>query len=292
MKKITFLLLGLLVFASASAVEYQYSPLVKEGKKWVYFSSNDPSFYVGQLVNITEMNGHNYINYYVQGGVTTPEINLEEANSSPEFNYDVANLMAFFREEDKKVYIVYYNWVEDMDDGSIYYYEYVWGKYFDEATGESVVYDFNDVTDPYVYHNVNGEQPIFEGMDVEVTQEQLGDYMSNFYSIGENVVIAERCGVVKDPHANADMMLCPFEHRYQNGTLMFPKLAYIEEDGEIIYKGENYNAAMEYLNSSTITTVSGDCENVDSRIFDLQGRELKSVPEHGIYIQNGKKHIK
>ena len=38
---------------------------------------------------------------------------------------------------------------------------------------------------------------------------------------------------------------------------------------------------------STITT-----DKADSRIFDLQGRELKNVPEHGIYIQNGKKHVK
>lgn len=30
----------------------------------------------------------------------------------------------------------------------------------------------------------------------------------------------------------------------------------------------------------------------DNRIFDLQGRELQSVPEHGIYIQNGKKYVK
>ena len=30
----------------------------------------------------------------------------------------------------------------------------------------------------------------------------------------------------------------------------------------------------------------------DGRIYDLQGRELKSVPQHGIYIQNGKKHVK
>ena len=35
MKKIIFTLLGLLMVTSASAVEYQYSPLVKEGKKWV-----------------------------------------------------------------------------------------------------------------------------------------------------------------------------------------------------------------------------------------------------------------
>ena len=32
-------------------------------------------------------------------------------------------------------------------------------------------------------------------------------------------------------------------------------------------------------------------ENVDNRFFDIQGRELKTVPEHGIYIQNGKKVV-
>ena len=37
---------------------------------------------------------------------------------------------------------------------------------------------------------------------------------------------------------------------------------------------------------STILT-----DKADSRIFDLQGRQLNSVPAHGIYIQNGKKVI-
>ena len=39
-----------------------------------------------------------------------------------------------------------------------------------------------------------------------------------------------------------------------------------------------------------ITTIGTDY--VNGRIYDLQGRELKSVPEHGIYIQNGKKYVK
>ena len=40
-----------------------------------------------------------------------------------------------------------------------------------------------------------------------------------------------------------------------------------------------------------ISTIAVD-QPVDNRIFDLQGRELQSVPEHGIYIQNGKKYVK
>ncbi|MBR5640017.1 MAG: hypothetical protein IKW83_09680 [Muribaculaceae bacterium] len=39
-----------------------------------------------------------------------------------------------------------------------------------------------------------------------------------------------------------------------------------------------------------ISTIETD--KADNRIFDLQGRELKSVPENGVYIQNGKKYVK
>ena len=42
---------------------------------------------------------------------------------------------------------------------------------------------------------------------------------------------------------------------------------------------------------SAINTINTD-KATDNRIFDLQGRELQSVPEHGIYIQNGKKYVK
>jgi hypothetical protein len=40
-----------------------------------------------------------------------------------------------------------------------------------------------------------------------------------------------------------------------------------------------------------ISTVEVD-QQVDNRIFDIMGRELQTVPEHGIYIQNGKKYVK
>ena len=36
MKKLLFFLLGMLMITSASAAEYQYVPLVREGVKWEY----------------------------------------------------------------------------------------------------------------------------------------------------------------------------------------------------------------------------------------------------------------
>ena len=270
MKKITLFLLGLLVMTSASAVEYQYLPLVKEGKKWVYFDTRNPSyFYVGCLVNTTEMNGHSYINYYLQEGMMAPEMDMENAQ-----------LAAFFREEDKRVYCVYYNW-EEVDD-QIYYTQYEYAKYFDESTGENVIYDFNNVTDPYINH-YNDNQPLFEGLEVDVKQEQIGDYMPNVYSVGEDIVIAEQCGAVKD-YLNNDMMLKPFNHKYPNGNLLYRKLAYIEDNGKIIYKGENYEAAMEYLNSSAITTVTGDKQVTSVRYYNLAGVE-SAQPVKGVNIK-------
>ncbi|MBR5029738.1 MAG: hypothetical protein IKT03_02140 [Muribaculaceae bacterium] len=40
-----------------------------------------------------------------------------------------------------------------------------------------------------------------------------------------------------------------------------------------------------------IDTIEAE-QKVDNRIFDIMGRELQSIPETGIYIQNGKKYVK
>ena len=55
-----------------------------------------------------------------------------------------------------------------------------------------------------------------------------------------------------------------------------------------LYLTKNGNVIEEYTGISTIAVD----RPVDNRIFDLQGRELQSIPEHGIYIQNGKKYVK
>ena len=70
-----------------------------------------------------------------------------------------------------------------------------------------------------------------------------------------------------------------------------PMVLTLMKQGETVIQKSSIQAT--YVQGLTaISTVTGDSENADSRIFDLQGRELKSVPEHGIYIQNGKKHVK
>ena len=62
-------------------------------------------------------------------------------------------------------------------------------------------------------------------------------------------------------------------------------------DFELVYSAKDGIPMLKVTQNVTgISTITND--KVDNRIFDLQGRQLKSVPEHGIYIQNGKKYVK
>ena len=80
-------------------------------------------------------------------------------------------------------------------------------------------------------------------------------------------------------------------------------LEYTPEEGKeynVTFAKDNYQTATypadEVPETVVLEVVTGistiGVDGNDGRIYDLQGRELKSVPEHGIYIQNGKKHVK
>ena len=75
----------------------------------------------------------------------------------------------------------------------------------------------------------------------------------------------------------------------QTWNLNQPMVITLLKDGNTVTEKSRVPASFA-PDLSGISTVAAD--NADSRIYDLQGRELKSVPEHGVYIQNGKKYVK
>ena len=75
----------------------------------------------------------------------------------------------------------------------------------------------------------------------------------------------------------------------QTWNLNQPMIITLLKDGNTVTEKSRVPASFA-PDLSGISTVAAD--KADSRIFDLQGRELKSVPEHGVYIQNGKKYVK
>lgn len=75
----------------------------------------------------------------------------------------------------------------------------------------------------------------------------------------------------------------------QTWNLNQPMIITLLKDGNTVTEKSRVPASFA-PDLSGISTVAAD--NADSRIYDLQGRELKSIPEHGVYIQNGKKYVK
>jgi len=75
----------------------------------------------------------------------------------------------------------------------------------------------------------------------------------------------------------------------QTWNLNHPMIITLLKEGNTVIEKSRVPAtfAPEYSGISTVVA-----DKADRRIFDLQGRELKSVPEHGVYIQNGKKYVK
>jgi hypothetical protein len=68
-----------------------------------------------------------------------------------------------------------------------------------------------------------------------------------------------------------------------------PMVLTLSKQGNTVTEKSRTSAT--YVSSlSGISTITTD--KSDNRIFDLQGRELQIAPEHGIYIQNGKKYVK
>ena len=70
-----------------------------------------------------------------------------------------------------------------------------------------------------------------------------------------------------------------------------PMVLTLTKQGNIVVEKQRRNATYVPSSLNSISTINTD-DKVDGRIFDLQGHELKSIPEHGVYIQNGKKYIK
>ena len=65
-------------------------------------------------------------------------------------------------------------------------------------------------------------------------------------------------------------------------------LTYDEETKSLVADGNGMKSSNTFDGTGTIT----DSRYADTRIYDLTGRPLKSKPERGFYIQNGKKWLK
>ena len=205
-------LLGLLMTTSANAVAYQYVPLVREGVKWV-------EYYYNIIENTQSVTTYQFSENIEIGGniysmlYATPKVSNVTQDKIP---------VAYVREQDKKVYCIP---VEAMIYGCIL---------SNEDIGEYIIYNFNDITSPYT---------IEEELISPITTEQmlLGDNLVNLYNLGGTKRIAEGIGCLENVFYDPWPIVMP------DGS--HTSLAWFEDNGEILFKGECFDEAMYYLSS-------------------------------------------
>ena len=230
------------MMTSASADEYQYSPLVKEGKKWVEYYENTMDFTSGiiyyQFKGETEINGITYHNLYAT------------LNSDKIANETTP--IAYVREQDRKVFaIVNESNVVDFPQG--YYPLEIDRCQYDASSNEFFIYDFNDITSPYDTSGFAGE--------VNISQTDVNGQMVNIYSVPSNeiiyfddagmdkheFVVQEGVGTLHEVFINP----WPF---YPTNGLHF-NLAWVEDDGQYLYKGAFYDKAIQLVKQEYVPLV-------------------------------------
>ena len=286
MRQIVFTLLGLLMITSASAEDAEYYPLVREGVTWSHVSyqgDNDDQI--------------NYLYSYNCDGDTTVMDKNDEMKTYKKVVYrEYDNLknetfrvvLRGMREESKVVYVkdLYENRTElpmEYFFKPITLYPY-WSGWDDEANWfydewnnyENPTYDFNRETYLADDHSL---VHYFRKHYYATTAMVNGD-VHNAYFIHDgydiySATVIEGIGV----DSRSGDLLAP-----QFGLEETYALAWVEENGVIIYKGVMYDKAMEYLTATGVSTVAGDKQVKSVRYYNLAGVE-SAQPVKGVNIK-------
>ena len=237
MKKITLLLLSLLMLINAGATEYEYVPLVREGVVWEYVGTLQEhdayeclmegfpwhTLYRLEFNGTTTIDGLQYHNVY--------RTDYDEHGNAQE-----PYLVTYVREENKVVTAFMYN---EYDC-----YENYWWSI------PKTLYDFNkamflpdwscDGSEPdYLCNPIDYMNPLsVSSIELEVggttRKGYYIDHGSEYYSFKTIEGIGVDC--------NFGDLLVPYRN-YYTGTNPMAGLAAVYENGELVYKGCKYNRA-------------------------------------------------
>ena len=281
-KYLLTIVLSLLGMTQVVAQEYEYVPFVREGVKWVYWTHSIEDDYVvdGQIIpyykyHKLEIKGDTVIN-----GMTYKAMHKYSGHAIDEENDTVP---IYLREADRKVYGIvpdrkFYQdcRVSGFDVSNIVY----------DGT-EFVLYDFDSPETFYMdwYHALDMESIglSYDGIS-EITAGPYTCRRHTFSAYGLNAYLIEGIGF----DGGWGYTLCYFDFSASINHVDHC-LSHVIEDGEIIYKGINYDPNIRVgIDEVVEDKVS---RPLDPRYYDLMGRavgtEVPTTP--GIYIHQGKK---
>lgn len=342
MKKFSIIVLAMMGFAGgyAQETETDYVPMVREGVKWVYYTRSDPNRYhkLTRTEYYFEGNGQVNINrkkcwrkFSEDGGwlPTEPEL----VAYAEEHNKRV--YVSFTDDQAKRMRVPYFlQFINNLNG----YYD---GKYYGTgrqcATDEVVVYDFNDYAahlknaprmfDPATnmvkpFYGVYAQDVVtINGKRLKRYEIGLGNGFDVSQGMAETVIskmslrefaastitwpayVIEGYGAMFNISVNDTYAFFLAPSAGSLGRYYETYFSHIEENGEIVYKSENYdriqneikawgpngdgtgneNVAVEDLPVDTPADGSGP-------LYDLQGRVVTN-PAPGIYVRNGQKVV-
>ena len=288
MKKIILIsVIALLGITQMVAQEYEYVPFVREGVKWVYSYTNvdmidevmnrpaDPNLAYGTVYLTLELKGDTVIN-----GKTYKAMHKYYGDA---INTDNDTIPVYLREEDKVVYGI-------VPDGKTYA-DCPIGRFIHSLKNyiingeEFVLYDFQN---PVTFWNdvFYWDEETWEEESVIASSEiiQVGNHLAKKYVFLEGAdYVIEGIGV---DCLYSGYTLYPFKPKWVGANVQF-LFRYLVEDGEIVYKGMNY----EQLSEINEAVAERTRPMMDDNYYNLMGLPVgKDVPTTpGIYIHQGKK---
>ncbi len=254
MKKITFLLLGVLMMTSVNAEENEYVPLVREGVKWVYLFYEQthnikkvyPSYLYSLEINgdsLVQINGKNYKKVYYT---------LLDRDFQPVCEPELVSLV---REEDGVVYrrllreypynadnqpICQPFWVNNMMEYAIY--DFNRDSYLPELPYYSD--EFYSIANEYFRNNPYQ------------TTVMVGDGERDAYVMNDSfdidISFFLECKVIEGIGADnrSGNLLAP-QLDYYTAWNKLPGLAAVFENGELVYQGALYDDAIKFSNNES-----------------------------------------
>lgn len=263
-----------MVACGAAAAEYDYLPLVQEGKVWEYRALDNGR--QSDSVCMMEFRGDTIIN-----DTTFKKLYFYDTKTlaSPQWP------LAYMCEMGKKVYARINDAVYDSLQKGPYNMFMVVGNY----SGTTLLYDFNDIANQQFDGVPSSVKPV-------VTQVEIAGQMRNkgVWTSEDGSTIAE---LIEGIGPNSSMMTILKPNvlvKYVNGQTSLRGLKCVKNSqGEIIFKGCAYGGnggSTGVTDISTANKVSGNIYTIDGRIVKTNASRAEGLSP-GVYIFNGEKIV-
>ncbi len=275
MKKIIAFIMGMAA-CGVSAVEYEYMPLVQEGKVWEYRALENDDRKKSDSIFIMEFRGDTLIN-----DTTFKKLYFYDTKTlaSPQWP------LAYMCEIDKKVYARTNSALcEELQRCPYNMFMVAWNY---EST--TLIYDFNNMANQKIGGVPSSVTPVLSQVEIDGKMRNKGTWASDDGSYSVELIEGVGPNVTWMTLVKPSIFL-----KIVNGKVNLHGLKCVKNSrGEIIFKGRSYTAK----NGSAGVTEIAQPKTSDNTVYTIDGRVVRTNAtgvdglDSGVYIYSGKKIV-